>query len=305
MPIGLLRDSSFFEHEWDGHPERPGRLQAIDEALEASGLLPECREVSFVGVGREWITRVHNDDVATMVFQTAESGGGFLDPDTYVSPRSDRAACRAVGAGLAAVKAVSSDGMQHALCLVRPPGHHATPTRSMGFCLFNNIAIAAEAALDRENVRKVAIVDFDVHHGNGTQDAFYGRGDVFFLSLHQWPHYPGTGLASEQGTGEGRGTNLNYPLPPGVLREDWFRCFNEGLEAVSDFGPDMLLVSAGFDSHRADPLGDFPLSEEDFGQIGKALLQLAGSRRVVSFLEGGYNLKVLGKCVVAYLQGLR
>jgi len=305
MSKGLIRNPCFLEHESDSHPERPARLECIDRALESSGILDSLLDVPFEEAGREWLRRVHTAEVVDLVFETADSGGGFLDPDTYVSRRSQKTACMAVGAGLAAVDSVFNREVNHVMCLVRPPGHHSTPTRSMGFCLFNNVAIAAEAALERESVEKVAIVDFDVHHGNGTQDAFYSRRDVFFLSLHQWPHYPGTGLATERGSGEGKGTTLNYPLPPGVSTEEWFRCFREGLESISVFGPDLVLVSAGFDSHRDDPLGDFPLTDNDFERIAGDLSDVAGDRGTVSLLEGGYNLKSLGPSVVAYLKGLR
>ena len=305
MSIGLIRNPCFLDHESDSHPERPGRLQCIDRALDESEILGSCSDVPFDEASREWLFRVHNEEVVDLVFRTAEAGGGFLDPDTYVSRRSGKTACLAVGAGLAAVDRVVERKRKHVLCLVRPPGHHATRAKSMGFCLFNNIAIAAEAALEKDGVERVGIVDFDVHHGNGTQDTFYGRSDVFFLSLHQWPHYPGTGLATERGSGEGKGTTLNYPLPPGVSTEEWFRCFWEGLESLADFGPDLVLVSAGFDSHRDDPLGDFPLTEDDYQRIADDLSDLAGDRGTVSFLEGGYNLKYLGPSVVSYLKGLR
>jgi acetoin utilization deacetylase AcuC-like enzyme len=237
------------------------------------------------------------------VMRISEHGGGLLDADTVISPASGRVALCAVGAGQAAARALAEDRFDHVMCLVRPPGHHATPSRSMGFCLFNNVALAAEALLAHPQIARVGIVDFDVHHGNGTQDVFYERGDVFFFSIHQYPHYPGTGPAHENGNGEGEGKNLNVPLPGGVSKSLWFDHFRHGLDALSAFEPDAILVSAGFDGHRLDPLGHFPLDEDGYFKIGGMISELAGHRRVVSFLEGGYNLEVLGRSVASYLRG--
>jgi acetoin utilization deacetylase AcuC-like enzyme len=305
MKAGIIHDPCFIDHQTGHHPERPERLEAIQRALEAEGLFLDHARLPFVEATREQVCRIHHPGMVDRVFGLAEEGGGFVDPDTVVSPGSAKVAMCAAGAGISAGQSILKDGFHHVMCLVRPPGHHATPARSMGFCLFNNIAIAAEALLDSPEVNRVAIVDFDVHHGNGTQDVFYDRGDVFFLSIHQSHHYPGTGSAHERGRGDGLGKTLNFPLPGGVSRETWFDCFNRGLERVAKFEPDILLVSAGFDGHRLDPLGDFPLDEEAYYQVAAGLCALAGPRGVVSFLEGGYNLEVLGKSVASYLHGFR
>ncbi|MCB9782109.1 MAG: histone deacetylase [Candidatus Omnitrophica bacterium] len=304
MSVGIIRNPIFQEHQTGSHPECPQRLAAIDQKLESNGLLHELTPIDFEPALKEDILRVHSNEVFETVMKKAEEGGGWIDSDTIVSPHSGRVALHSAGAGLAAVKAVLNGEVDRAMCLVRPPGHHATPTRSMGFCLFGNVAIAAEYLLTQEDVSRVAIIDFDVHHGNGTQDCFYERGDVFFLSLHQWPHYPGTGAAGDLGRGKGEGTTLNFPLPGEIDESMWFACFEKGLEAVEEFNPDFVLVSSGFDSHREDPLGDFPLTEKSFERIAQQLVTLSGGRRgMVSFLEGGYNLNALASSVSSYLQG--
>lgn len=303
MKVGLVRHPIFLEHHTGSHPERPQRLEAIDAKLEAIGLLDELIPIDFEQASREEILRVHTAEVIDTILDKAADGGGWIDSDTIVSPHSAEVALYAAGGGIAAVDAVVSGTLDRAMCLVRPPGHHATPSRSMGFCLFNTVAIAAEHLLAKEEYSKVAILDFDVHHGNGTQDVFYERGDVYFLSLHQWPHYPGTGASGDLGRGAGEGTTLNFPLPGDVDESLWFACFEKGLEAIEKFNPDFLLVSAGFDSHRADPLGDFPLDEKSFERIAKELGALSRGKGMVSFLEGGYNLESLSNSVASYLQG--
>jgi acetoin utilization deacetylase AcuC-like enzyme len=302
MDLGLVYDSVFLDHMTGAHPERPERLDSIYNHLEQAGIFKKTHRIEFKEVSRDRLRSVHSHALVERVFEVAADGGGRLDFDTVVCPHSDTVAAKAVGAGIAAVDAVSSGTVKRAMCLVRPPGHHATPTHSMGFCLFNNIAIAAEYLLEKESADKVAIVDFDVHHGNGTQDVFYERGDLFFFSIHQYPHYPGTGPSREKGSGEGEGTNLNAPLGGGVSTENWMTYFESGLDRIAAYDPDFILVSAGFDSHRDDPLGDFPLTEEDFGHLAERIQQLANGKGVVSFLEGGYNLEALGRSVTAYLQ---
>lgn len=304
MRAALVHSPIFLDHDTGYHPECSERLGVIDKAFREAGILDKTPLLAFEEATLDPIRKIHGSDLVERVFETAEGGGGFLDPDTVVCPESARVALQAVGGGLAACRAVLEGRQDRVLCLVRPPGHHATPSRSMGFCLFNNIAIAAETLLESEAISRVAIVDFDVHHGNGTQDTFYSRPDVFFLSLHQSPHYPGTGGRNERGQGEGEGKTLNYPMPPGVALNLWMDTFDRGLEEVAKYNPQVILVSAGFDGHRLDPLGNFPLDEEAFFQIGRRLSELAGSRGVVSFLEGGYNLEVLGPSVVAYHQGV-
>lgn len=302
MTVGLIRNPLFQEHHTDSHPECPQRLEAIDRRLESSGLIDELVPLEFGPATKQDILRVHTSEVVDTILAKAEEGGGWIDSDTVVTPHSGRVALHAVGAGIAAVDAVLRGEVDRAMCLVRPPGHHATPTRSMGFCLFSNVAIAAEYALTKQCISKVAILDFDVHHGNGTQDVFYERGDVFFTSLHQWPHYPGTGASGDLGRGAGEGTTLNFPLPGHTSESTWFACFEKSLEAIEDFGPDFLLVSSGFDSHLKDPLGDFPLTEKSFERIARDLVAVSKNKGMVSLLEGGYNLEALSASVVSYLQ---
>lgn len=304
MPFGLIVDSCFRDHATGRHPERPERLDSIESAFKQNHILEKCQNLPFEPVTVELLEKVHSKEMIDRAFAVSAKGGGFLDPDTILSGYSARAATQAAGASVALAQAAIRGEIARSFAVVRPPGHHATPTRSMGFCIFNNIAVAAEAMLEFDQINKVAIIDFDVHHGNGTQDTFYERGDVFFLSLHEYPHYPGTGQAEETGAGEGQGTTLNYPLPPGIDLESWFKAFHIGLEAVEKYDPDAILVSAGFDSHRRDPLGDFPLDEAAFNKIGGLLATLAGKRPLVSVLEGGYNVEVLGNSVVAYIEGL-
>jgi len=302
MSFGLIRHPIFQEHQTGSHPECPRRLQAIEKNLESTGVLEALVPLDFKPAEKEDILRVHSLRVFETVMAKSDEGGGWIDSDTVLSSASGRVGLQAVGAGIAAVEAVLAGQVKRAMCLTRPPGHHATPTRSMGFCLFNNIAIAADHLLANDKISKVAILDFDVHHGNGTQDIFYERGDVFFASLHQWPHYPGTGAAGDLGRGEGEGKNLNFPLPGGTEEPTWFACFEKAIEVIGNFDPDFLLISSGFDSHRADPLGNFPLNEDSFARIAKRLMDLSDGKGMVSFLEGGYNLEALAGSVTSYIQ---
>ncbi len=238
----------------------------------------------------------------------AASGGGQADADTVICPASYDVALLAAGAACDAVDRVLAGETKTALCLVRPPGHHALAERAMGFCLFNNIAIAACVARDEHDLDRVLIVDWDVHHGNGTQDAFYADGRVGFLSSHRWPFYPGTGDADETGTGDGLGTTLNLPITFGTPRATYRDRFAAELEKfAAQFRPQLVLVSAGFDSHRADPIGSLGLEVEDFAELTELVMNVAATHaggRIVSILEGGYNPPVLAECVETHLQGL-
>jgi acetoin utilization deacetylase AcuC-like enzyme len=240
----------------------------------------------------------------------AEHGGGRLDPDTVVSPASFRVALAAAGACSSAVDAVVAGPERRALCLVRPPGHHATPTHSMGFCLFNNVALAAHRARAVHGMNRVLIVDWDVHHGNGTQDAFYEDPAVMFFSAHRYGggFYPGTGAADETGSGRGLGATLNVPLRYGTSRPDYRAAFTRALEKAADASkPELVLLSAGFDAHARDPVGSLGLEVEDFVWLTRQVLEVARTHaggRVVSCLEGGYNLEVLAESVQAHLEEL-
>jgi acetoin utilization deacetylase AcuC-like enzyme len=285
-----------------GHPERPQRLAAVLGALETAGLARDRREAR--PAARAELERVHPPAFVDALFAAApQSGTAALDPDTWMSTGSLEAALRAAGACVEAVEAVARGETARAFCAVRPPGHHAEPDRAMGFCLFSNVAIAARAA-QAAGLARVAVVDFDVHHGNGTQAVFETDPSLFYASIHQSPLYPGTGGAEETGLGN----VVNAPAPPHAPRELWRRLFETRLiPALSAFGPDLVLISAGFDAHRRDPLANQSLEAEDFGWATRAVVEAAGDAamgRVVSSLEGGYDLEALGRSAVAHVEAL-
>jgi acetoin utilization deacetylase AcuC-like enzyme len=305
----LYYDPRFLEHDTGrGHPERSLRLKQIVARLDALGLTAQCEQPVWQPVSRSRLELVHEPGLVDRVTALAASGGGHLDPDTIVSAASADVAQLAAGAACDAVDRVLAGEAKTALCLVRPPGHHALPERAMGFCLFNNIALAAQVAVAEHKLDRVLIVDWDVHHGNGTQDTFYADGRVGFFSAHRWPFYPGTGDAEETGIGEGLGATRNLPVTPDISRETYLERFRHELE---DFAarvrPQLVLISAGFDSHREDPLGSFLLETEDFAALTKYVLDVAAVHadgRVVSILEGGYNPNLLAECVETHLREL-
>ena len=304
----LYYDPRFLEHDTGVHPEKPERLRRIVARLEASGLAAQCARPNWGPASRARLERVHEAGHVDRVAAMAARGGGRLDPDTVVSPASFDVAQLAAGAACDAVDRVIAGEAQTALCLVRPPGHHAIPERAMGFCLFNNIAIAASAARDEHQLDRVLVVDWDVHHGNGTQDIFYADGRVGFFSIHRWPFYPGTGDTDETGTGAGLGATFNRPVAFGTPRQTYRELFAAELEKfAARIRPQLVLVSAGFDSHRADPIGSLGLEIEDFAELTKIVRDVAdvhAQGRVVSILEGGYNPPVLAECVEVHLRGL-
>jgi acetoin utilization deacetylase AcuC-like enzyme len=285
-----------------GHAERPARLQAVVSALRENLPGLEWREAPLAT--RAQLARVHAPGLLAQVLDSEIGDSLRLDPDTVMSPDSPQAALRAAGAAVAAVDAVLGGEADMAFCAVRPPGHHATHDTAMGFCLLNSIAVAAAHALAAHGLERVAILDFDVHHGNGSQDIFQREPRVLFLSSHQSPLYPGTGAASETGVG-----NIhNQPLAPmsdgAALRAVWREYL---LPAAAAFQPQLLLVSAGFDAHRLDPLAQVRAEAEDFRWLGREIAALAhgcAGGRVVSLLEGGYSLEALGESSVAWLSGL-
>jgi len=287
-----------------GHPEAPGRLSAVLEIFkepEFSGLV---REDAPFGT-EEDLARVHGHAFVSAVLAAVPTNGhAALDADTILSPGSGAAALRAVGAVVAAVDAVVAGRANNAFCAVRPPGHHAEPTHAMGFCLFNSISVAARHAQAAHGLGRVAIVDFDVHHGNGTQAVAENDPTLFFASSHQYPLYPGTGAASETGVGN----LVNVPLPAGADGAVFRRAFEkEILPALDAFAPDLVLVSAGFDAHRADPLAGLELEEEDFAWVTARLLEAAQRHcqgRLVSVLEGGYDLRALAGSAAAHVTSL-
>lgn len=284
-----------------GHPESPARLRAVLAALDHDRFACMDR-IEAPRASREQLLRVHTPEHVERILDHAPAEGLLhLDADTVMSPGSAEAALRAAGAVTAAVDAVMAGACSHAFCAVRPPGHHATAAEPMGFCLFNSVAVAAAQALAEHRLKRVAIVDFDVHHGNGTQDIFADQKRVLYVSSHQAPLYPGTGAASDQGVGN----IVNAPLPPGTRSRE-FRQIWDGLllPRLHDFRPQLLLISAGFDAHRSDPLAQMELKTEDYAWLSARLTQLAAShagQRIVSSLEGGYDLQALAAGVCAHV----
>lgn len=301
----LYYDSCFLRHETGAHPERAQRLQSIAERLAHSGLEGKCRRVAWEPVSRSQLARVHWPRYIDEVWALAKSGGGELDADTVISPASYEVALQVAGAVCDAVRRVVHGEDTTALCLVRPPGHHAMAGRAMGFCLFNHVAVAARMALEELGLDRVLIVDWDVHHGNGTQAAFWEDPRVGFLSIHRWPFYPGTGLEDETGAGPGLGYTRNLPVPYGTPRADYLARFTLALERFADrVKPQLVLVSAGFDPHRLDPVGDLGLETEDFATLTSRVLDVAQAHaggRLVSVLEGGYHLEATAQSVEAHL----
>jgi acetoin utilization deacetylase AcuC-like enzyme len=306
----LYTDPLFLKHETGKHPECADRLRSITARLDKSGLAKKCQAGKYQPLTEEAVTKLHAAKQVTGIKQLAAHGGGRADPDTVVCPDSFTVGLAAAGACAVAVDEVLKGTDSNALCLVRPPGHHATPTKSMGFCLFNNIALAAQHARSAHGLKRILIVDWDVHHGNGTQDIFYEDGEVTFLSIHRYGmgFYPGTGADNETGKGKGLGHTINVPVRFGTARKDFHDRFTKGLEKVADLAkPELVLVSAGFDAHKNDPIGSLGLEVEDFATLTKQVLEVAKTHakgRLVSCLEGGYDLDALAESVQAHLEGL-
>jgi acetoin utilization deacetylase AcuC-like enzyme len=305
MNAAVVWDPAYLEHEMGGHPEGADRLSHIMGHLEASDLWPRLGVVSPRPASVDDILSVHTRPYLEVVRAAAESGGRWLDPDTYVSPRSYEIALLAAGGALAVLDGFARGEVDFAL--VRPPGHHALPDRAMGFCLFNNVAIAARRLLD-EGHERVAIVDWDVHHGNGTQAMFVDEPRVLYVSLHQWPLYPGSGWFNECGLGEGEGFTVNIPLPPGSNDGDYARAFFEIVAPiVAQYRPRAILVSAGQDPHADDPLASMSLSDGAFGWLARSVQELAQQGcdgRLGLVLEGGYQRSATARSVAAILRAL-
>jgi len=304
MATAILTHPDCVRHEMGaGHPESPMRLQAILAALESSGLAARLSMHEAPPAEREHLQRVHHAEHVDMVFAAApEHGYAYLDPDTSMNPKSLSAALRAAGAVVRATDMVIGGEASNAFCAVRPPGHHATPQRPMGFCIFNNVAIGAMHAIERHGLERVCVLDFDVHHGNGTEDAFHEDPRVMLCSTFQHPYYPYCGADS------GNDHIVNVPLP--AMTDG--RGFREAVErfwmpALESFGPQMVFVSAGFDAHRDDPLAYLKLDDADYRWVTEKLMDVADRHakgRVVSTLEGGYNTEALGRCVVEHVRVL-
>jgi acetoin utilization deacetylase AcuC-like enzyme len=291
----LVYDPVFLEHRAEGHPERPERLTVILRALAG---VPGLRRIPPRAASGGELELAHSLRHIERIRAMSETGGGAVDGDTYVTPRTFEVARRAVGALLTAVDEIAAGRARNAFCAVRPPGHHASRERAMGFCLFNQVAVAARYLQTRTAWKRILIVDFDVHHGNGTQDLFYRDDSVFYLSVHREPFYPGTGAASERGSG----TTLNLPFRPGTPRTEILAAYEEAVRrAAREFRPEFLLVSAGFDAYRDDPIGGLGYEVDDYRRLMEVVAEVAPAGRIVSTLEGGYNLDALGACVVAHL----
>jgi acetoin utilization deacetylase AcuC-like enzyme len=305
----LLYSHPFFlEHRTGHHPEHPRRLEAILARLEREGLVARCQRPSWQPAGHELLLSLHSQPYVRQLERWAAQGGGQVEADTVMSAASFEVARLAAGAACDAVDRVLAGQDRHALCLVRPPGHHALRDAPMGFCLLNNVALAARRAIDHWKLNAVLIVDWDVHHGNGTQAAFYEDPQVAFFSIHRWPFYPGTGAEDETGSGPGLGTTLNVPVLMGTPRAAYVDRFRGSLERFAQkHRPELILVSAGFDAHRLDPVGSLGLEVEDFAVLTNAVLDLAddlAGGKVVSVLEGGYNPEMLAASVAAHLEVL-
>ncbi|MCP9448058.1 MAG: histone deacetylase, partial [Nitrospira sp.] len=307
---GFVYHPAYLGHDMGpGHPESPERLRAIVQQLERSGTLTRLTRIEPRRAEDEWITQVHTPGyVASLNRHAPVSGRVSLDPDTSMSPGSLTAAYLAAGGALAAVDAVMTKQVDHTFCAVRPPGHHAEAGRAMGFCLFNNVAIAARYVQRRYGLTRVLIVDWDVHHGNGTQHSFEDDPSVLFFSTHQYPHYPGTGRETERGKGAGEGFTINVPMEAGQGDEEYRAVFRKVLvPAADDFKPEFVVISAGFDAHRDDPLAGMALTEAGYADLTDIVAGIAkrhAQGRILSSLEGGYNLRALAASVEAHLESL-
>ncbi len=306
----LVYDAAYKKHvTGPGHPERPERLDAIMAALGDKALAPLLVRVPARAATDAEIAACHSREYLALVRREVAAGRAMLSTgDANIGKDSLDAALRAAGGAIAAVDAVFDGRAKNAFCAVRPPGHHATPSRGMGFCVFNNAAVAARHAQRKHKVARVLIVDWDVHHGNGTQEIFYEDGSVFYFSTHQSPWYPGTGARAETGKGKGKGATMNRPFPAGAGRKEIVGAFRDDLApAAARFRPELVIVSAGFDSRAGDPLGRFRLTDDDFAELTRIVIDLArghGGGRVVSMLEGGYNLTGLATAAAAHVKAL-
>jgi len=303
MKAGLVYVPIYLEHDTGDHVENARRLIDAMSHLKETGIRERLISLPARPASLEELEMIHAPEYISHVKSKAENGGGWLDPDTVMSAKSYEAAVYAAGGLTMATEAVIKKEVDSAFALVRPPGHHAIRNRSMGFCIFNNVAIAAKSALNSLSINRILIVDFDVHHGNGTQDAFYADPAVLYFSTHEYPYYPGTGAAEETGTGKGEGTTVNFPMAAGWGDEEYLRAFNEVLVPVARrFQPELILVSAGFDPHWADQLAMMRVTVTGFVQMTIILKELAAELcqgRLVFTLEGGYNLRVVASSIKA------
>ncbi len=305
--IALIQDKRYLDHLTGSmHPERPERLQSIHQMLEESGLVKQAISLEPREATKEEISLVHTVELFEQVEKSSHHGSTYLDPDTHASRNSFEAAKLAAGGLLIGVDELFDGKIEEVFAFPRPPGHHAERDHAMGFCLFNNVAIATEYAIQKKQIKKVAILDFDVHHGNGTQHIFEDRPDVFFVSTHQYPFYPGTGAANEIGKGAGEGYTLNLPMPAGCDDADYHQIFEERVvPALLNYQPELLIVSAGFDAHQLDPLGGMKVSSQGFKMMAEKIEEIRKKLSkipVLYALEGGYDLKGLSESVKEMVQ---
>jgi acetoin utilization deacetylase AcuC-like enzyme len=290
------------------HPERPERVSAIYNFLSESDFIKSADIISPEEINKEDILRIHTKEHYDFVIKSINEGKTLLDGgDTYIVKDSLQPALLSAGSALLAVDLVLKENYKSAFCLMRPPGHHAESNKPMGFCIFNNAAAGVQYALDKYNLERIALIDWDVHHGNGTQEIFYSSSEVFYISLHQYPFYPGTGASNEKGKGAGEGFTLNFPLSAGTDGHTYFRIFKEEIiKTLEKYDPQLIFLSAGFDAHKDDPLAEMRLTEEDFSDMTKLVKDFAGKKdiKIISVLEGGYNLNSLAASVYEHLKVL-
>ncbi len=308
MKVGFVYDPIYLKHDTGLHVENANRLRAIMRYLERTGPWQQLVSVTPDAATVEEISLVHDSQYISHIREVAEKGGGQLDPDTLMSPDSYEVARYAAGGVIKATEAVMAGELDSVFVLVRPPGHHATTRQAMGFCLFNNIAIATKYALHKYGLERIAVIDFDVHHGNGTQAAFYNESRVLYISTHQSHHYPGTGSIDETGGGVAKGTTVNIPLPAGCGDDEYQKVFEQiVVPVVRRFNPQLIMVSAGYDAHWTDELAMMQVTINGFGRITRVIKEMAGEicgGRLVLSLEGGYNLTALSSSVRATLDVL-
>jgi acetoin utilization deacetylase AcuC-like enzyme len=309
VATAFIDDPRFLKHDTGYHPETHRRLEVIRVALESDrDLWGRLRHIAPIAASEEDITRCHSSELFDFIRRASSEGHDRLDPDTAISPESFDVARLAAGAGIRAVDQVVDGTADNAFAPVRPPGHHARPEAAMGFCLFNNAAIAARYAQARYGLERILIADWDVHHGNGSQEIFYSDPNVFYFSTHQYPYYPGTGRATDLGEGAGQGATLNVPLRSSTAATVHREAFSQALRHIEErFSPDLIIISSGFDSRIEDPLGQLMLNDSDFAEMTKELMGMAErhcSNRLIALLEGGYNLDNLGGAVHAHVRAL-